>query len=294
MDFARRASDQAMVDQIGVATSAVRLASATARVALILTVETREETLICKDTQCLVSALRAQRADYTTRTAHIDLGAGNVSARDEEAMLILPMDLQQINHEIRESSNDILARIIDHWTRDLMELILQVGDMCPNWQPFSHALFDPANAPIVKSLLENPQFKFLSPIAEALQDMLKHIRALQADGYGAVVDAQQLKQASGAKSMVVDTICVTWALFTWHNDIKTQRDAKVRSKLVLSLRSQMDERGCPRPSSLAERLDQAIKQDFVVELPSEASTAAESATASVSGKRRKRQPVVES
>ena len=68
---------------------------------------------------------------------------------------------------------------------------------------------------------------------------------------------------NGARTLAVDTICVAYALATWHTSIKIEQNKMKRGKLVEELKAQISERGSALPDELLGALGACLKSDFV-------------------------------
>jgi len=176
---------------------------------------------------------------------------------------VLPFDADTVVQSLGEQAKAVLATMYDFYKSDLADLTRAVIDWCPPWQPYANTLLE---TPVMqKALMTNSHVPQLCQAAHTLQEMVKHTKALNYDGYDKFIDAKAIADAASAKSLAVETVGVAWALDRWFNAIKVQPNHIIRCKIIAGLRQDLRTRSCTVPTDLDAQLKLAASTDFQVE-----------------------------
>jgi hypothetical protein len=153
--------------------------------------------------------------------------------------------------------------MVDLWAADATDVVDRLNEIIPKWEPFKESLL--VNTAVADQLLTCPDFTTINALSDCLSDMASGMKLLNCDGHGVSISPLQIKTINDTKSLSVDTVCIAYALATWHGAIKIQANHMQRCTLINELKVAIAERGSTLTTEIMSVLALAEKVDFAVE-----------------------------
>ena len=142
------------------------------------------------------------------------MDVGELSRFDEETRLALPFKMAVVVQNVIADANTIATTLTSEWIAKADALISRLHELAPPWQPHKDKLLS-EEADLGDQLMASTTFPETTAISGSLEEMAKAMKVLNSDGAGVAVAPGVLKM-NDARTLAVDTICVAYALATWH------------------------------------------------------------------------------
>lgn len=121
------------------------------------------------------------------------------------------------------------------WCSQLKALTDSLAAWCPGWQAEA-ACDDFPNRDRVKSLLTNPHYKQLTPVANVVDSMLKAAHALVRGGVSPIFAPELVKAGTTARDLAYATTSLTVCVFRLYVELPKIQAAKTRAAEAAKLR----------------------------------------------------------
>jgi hypothetical protein len=256
--MAQKLQSKALLDKIMLTSQIMNLAKAAGQVTVMLGLESRDARKCSKDHLRPVSELCRQLG-----MAKHSMQADTLAEIATDTRLTLPFDVVALSIRIQEEAQGIARAIVDLWVADSNDVVDRLHEIIPKWEPFKEQLL--SNAAVANELLSCEEFATMNALSDCLSDMVSGMKLLNADGHGVSISAAQIKSMNDTKSSSVDTVCIAYALATWHGAIKVQANHMQRCSIMNELKAAIAERGSTLTTELIIVMSAAEKVDFVAE-----------------------------
>ena len=122
--------------------------------------------------------------------------------------------------------------------KDIELLTTSVSEWCPaGWQ--AHKAKIVSTKEVARSLLSNVYYPKVGPAVAALQAMVRAAKLVRTRDNSPVISANVVKDASGAATLGLETVAITFALFQATTTLPQQTNAKVRATMVEKLEAEV-------------------------------------------------------
>ena len=261
--FANRLKDDRLKNKISFVANLMELIADSGIVLMLLDASTMDDRKCDTENLTAVTQLR-RRLSMLKHSATPDA----LSAYDSEPRLRVPFTVSITGKEVFDYAGQVAVDIVQVWVNDVDSMIKRLTDLVPPWQPVREKLLSDQHE-IAVGLMNCEHFGLINAIADTLLGYSDAMKQLNKDGFGLAVHANVFKQISDTRALATDTVCLAFALATWHTSIKVERNTMQRGKKITDLRDGISSRGSTFTDQMTQALDSAAKADFKPDVPEE-------------------------
>jgi hypothetical protein len=165
----------------------------------------------------------------------------------------------------------LLDQFSSMWTDDLKLMTDRMVSMIPeNWQVKKDELC--SNQVVLMALLTNKNIKPLSDISIIAHSVREHILNIhkQAPEVGKMVEANVLKQVESTVHNSVETVAISFALFSLTMDVSKEKNINVRKKKLDDMQRALKAKGVTMGADMIKRVQELSSTSYVPPAPAPA------------------------